>query len=93
MLKEEFETWPADLLSNATLITVSMHVTNLGYLKNGPLRFTELPDGGIKKSNRMLVGLDIAVVIPETDNQDVPDFIDLEAKWANKKKEKAKRRQ
>lgn len=40
----------------------------------------------------MLVELNIVVVILKTDNQDIPDLIDLEAKWANKMKEKAERR-
>ncbi len=92
MLGEEFEMWPADPLPDTTLITVGMHITNLGYLEDGPPRFTELPDGGTEESNRMLVGLDIAAVIPKTDDQDLPDLIDSEAKRANKKKEKAERR-
>lgn len=38
-----------------------------------------------------MVGLDIAVVIPKTDNQDLTDLIDLKVKWVNKKKEKVER--
>ncbi len=68
MLREEFEIWPTDPLPDMILITIGMHVTNLGYLKDGPPRFTELLDGGTKESNRMLVGLNTAAVIPETDN-------------------------
>ncbi len=64
MLREEFETWLADPLSNATLITVGMHVTNLGYLADRSPRFTDLSDGGMEESNRMSVGLDRAAIIP-----------------------------
>ena len=39
----------------------------------------------------MLVKLDIATVILKTNNQDLSDQIDLEAKRVNKKKEKVKR--
>ncbi len=46
----------------------------------------------MKKSNRMLIELDTAAIIPKTNNQDLPDLIDLEAKRANKKKEKAEKR-
>ncbi len=92
MLGKEFETWPADPLSDAILITVGMHFTNLGYLEDGPPRFMEFPNGGTEELNRMLVGLDTTAVIPETDNQDLPDLIDSEAERANKKKEKAERR-
>ncbi len=91
MLREEFETWLADFFLNTTLITVGMHVTNLGYLKDGPPCFTELPNDSMEESNRILVGLDIATIIPKTDNQDLSDLIDLEVKRANKKKEKAER--
>ncbi len=91
MLGEEFETWPADPFPDATLITVGMHITHLSYLEDRPPRFTELPDSGTEESNRMLVGLDTAGVISETDDQDLPDLIDSEAERANKKKEKAER--
>ncbi len=56
-----------------------MHISNLSYLEDGPSRFTELPDGGTEESNRILVGLDTAAVIPETDDKNLPDLIDLEA--------------
>ncbi len=75
-----------------TLITVGMDVTNLGYLRDGPPHFTKLPDSGTKESNRMLIGLNTAAVIPETNDQDLPNLIDLEVKRAKKKKEKAERR-
>ncbi len=39
----------------------------------------------------MLIRLNIAAVISETDNQDLLDLIDLEAKQANKKKAKVER--
>ena len=67
MLGEEFDMWSADSFPNVTFIMVCMHVTSLGYLENGPLCFTELLDGGIKESNRMLIGLDTAAIIPDTD--------------------------
>ncbi len=92
MLGEEFETWPADPLPDTTLITVGMHITNLGYLEDGPPCFTELPDGGTEELNRMLVGLDTAAIIPETDDQDLSDLIVSEVEQVNKKKEKAERR-
>lgn len=41
----------------------------------------------------MLVGLDIATIISETDKQDLLHLIDLETKWAKKKKEKAEKYQ
>lgn len=68
MLGEEFETWPANIFSDPTLITVVMHITNLGYLKDRLLHFTEFLDDGTEKLNRILVGLNIAAVILETDN-------------------------
>lgn len=92
MLGEEFKTWSADPFLNATYVTMSMHITNLGCLENGSSCFTELLDGVMEKLNRMLVGLNIAVVISETNNQDLPDPIDLEVERANKKKKKAKGR-
>lgn len=76
ILEKEFKTWSADPLSNAILITIGMHVANLGYLEDGSPYFIELPDSNMKKSNRMLVGLDTAAIIPETDDQDLSDLID-----------------
>ncbi len=70
-----------------------MYIINLSYLKDGLLYFTEFSEGNINELNKMLVGLDIATVISETDNQNLIDLIDLEVEWANKKKEKAKRYQ
>lgn len=92
MLREKFETWPADLFSDATLVTICIHVTNLGYLEDGSPYFLELLKGSMEKSNKMFVGLDTIAVISETNNWDLPDLIDLEVEWANKMKEKAKRR-
>ena len=80
MFRKEFETWPADFLSNATLIIIGIHVTNLGYLQNKPPHFMELFDSNTKESNKILVRLDIAAIIPETNNQDLLDLIYLEAK-------------
>ena len=42
--------------------------------------------------NRKLVGLNTTTVIPEINNQDLLDLINLEAKQINKKKEKIERR-
>lgn len=69
-----------------------MHVTNLYYLEDGAPCFKKFPDNDTKKSNRILVRLDIAIVILETDDQDLLDQIDLEAKQVNKKNKKAERR-
>ena len=88
MLGEEFKTWPADLLSNATLVILNMHVTNLDYLEDGPLCFMELLDGNTEKSNKMLVGLNTAAVIPKSNNQDPPNLIDLEVEWAIRRSRK-----
>lgn len=91
MLGEEFLIWSADLLSDITLITVSIHVTNLGYPKDDSLHFIELFNSGTKKSNKILVGLGIAAIIPETDEQVLWDQIESEAERTNKKKEKPER--
>lgn len=91
ILGKEFETWLADSFLYMTLVTIGMYVTNLGYLEDRSPCFMVLLEGSIKKSNRMLVGLDITVVILETNHQDLPDPIDLKVKWANKKKERAKK--
>lgn len=77
MLKEEFEIWPVDLLSDITFVIISMYFTNLGYLEDRLSHFTKLLKGDIEKSNRMIVELNTAVVIPEIDNQDLLDLIDL----------------
>ncbi len=92
MLREEFETWPADPLPNNTFIIVGMHVTNLGFIEDKPPCFTEFLDGGTEESSKMFVELDIAVVIPETNNYSLPDQIDSEAEQTNMKKRKVERR-
>lgn len=71
MFGKEFEIWTADLFPDVTLIIVGIYVTNLSYLKDRPLWFIKLLDGGTKESNKMLVGLNIVVVIPKIDNQDL----------------------
>lgn len=91
MIRKKFKIWLADPLFNATRVIVGIYVTNLGYLKDKPLYFTELLDGNIEELNKMLIELDTAIVIPETNNQDLTNLIDLEAKWANKKKKKVER--
>lgn len=80
MLGRKFETWPATSFSNTIFVIFGIHVIDLSFLKNGLLYFTELPNNGTKKSNRMLVGLDTAAVIQKTDNQDPLDLMDLKAK-------------
>ena len=92
MLGKEFEMWPANPLPNRTLITVDMHIINLGYLEERLFYFIELSDGDTEESNRILIGLEITTVIPKTNDQDLLDLIDLEVEQANKKKEKTKRR-
>lgn len=49
MLQEEFKTWSADPILDATLLTLSMHVTNLGYLEDNALCIMKLPDGGMEE--------------------------------------------
>lgn len=93
MLKEEFEMWIANCLLNATLVTVNMHITNLGYLEVGFLRFIKIQDDSVEKLNRTLVGLNTAAIISKTDDQDPQDLIDFKDKWKNKKKEKNERHQ
>ena len=92
MLGEEFETWLADSLSNRILIIVGIHVTNLVYLEDKTPRFTEFLNCGMEESNKMLVKLNTATIILEIDNQNLLNLINLEAEWANKKKEKAEKR-
>ena len=69
-----------------------MHIINLNYLKDRLFCFTKLLDNGIKELNRILVGLNTIAVILKTNNSDLLDLIDLEAKRVNKKKEKVERR-
>ena len=66
-----------------------MYVINLDYLEDKLLCFRELLDSDTEELNRMLIRLYIAAVILETNNQNLLDLIELETKWANKKKEKA----
>lgn len=68
MLRKEFKTWPANPLPNTILITVDIYVINLGYLKDRPSCFMKFLNSSIEKSDRILVKLNIAAVIPETDN-------------------------
>lgn len=77
-----------DSFLNTTLITVGIHVINLIYLENGPLCLTKLPDGGTEESNKMLVGLDIAVIIPNTNKQEPPLSINLEPERQIRRKKK-----
>lgn len=49
MLKKEFEIWLADSIPDVILLTLSMHVTNLGYLEDKTLHVTELSDGSTKE--------------------------------------------
>lgn len=91
ILREKFKTWPVDAFSNKTFITVNIYITNLDYLEDGLTHFTELLDGNIVDSSRMLISLDTTTVIFKIDNQDLPDLIDLKAEGINKKKKKTER--
>lgn len=68
MLKKKFEMWPANLFPNATLIKIGIYITNLDYLENRPLCFTELLDNSMEELNKILVGLNIAAIISKTNN-------------------------
>lgn len=70
--KEEFNMSLANLLFNAILVTVDMHViTNQGYPEDGLICFTKISNYSIKESNKMVVRLDIAAVIPKTNSQKI----------------------
>lgn len=88
MLKEEFETWPADSILHATLFALSMHVLNLGYIKNGASHVPEPPDGNTQELYLGL-GFDYATTIPDNDDQFLPDLKDPEIEQAKKKAIKA----
>lgn len=45
----------------------------------------------MEESKRILIGLNIAAVISETNNQDLLDSMNLEIERANKKKKKLRR--
>lgn len=68
MLKEKFNTWLADPFLDAILVIVDMNVINLGYLEERSPYFTKLSDDGIEMSNEILLKLDIATIILETDD-------------------------
>lgn len=80
MLGKKFKTWPADSLSNTIFVIMGIYVTNIGYLEDGSSCFTEISDGGIEESNKILKKLNIVAVIPKTHNQNLPDLINLETK-------------
>lgn len=88
MLREEFKTQFIDTIPDTTLLILSIHITNLGYLKYRPLCVIKLPNGSIKELN---FGLDYAAAIPDTNNQCLSDSSDLEAEWAKMKEEKIQR--
>lgn len=58
--------WPAYPFSDTILAIVCIYITNLGYLEDELSRFTKLPGGNIEESNKILVELNTAVVILET---------------------------
>ena len=68
MLRQEFEMWLVGPLSNTTLIIICIYVIKLSYIEDRFSYFTKLSDSGMEELNRILVGLDIAAVILETDN-------------------------
>lgn len=67
MLGEEYKTWPINPLLDGILVTIGIHVIKLGYLEDGSPHFTKLLEGGTEDSNRMLLRLDSAAIILETD--------------------------
>lgn len=91
MLGKEFEIQPTDFLSDITLVTVGIYINNLNYLDDRLSYFMELLDNGMEELSRMLIRLNTAAVIAKTDDQDLLDLIDSEAKQANKKKEQTER--
>lgn len=91
MLKEEFETWSTDPRTKETLIQLDLHVSTLGYLEEGLIRFLELPDNNTKK-NRQIIGLNTTAAIPDNNPlPNSPDLNDLEAEQAKKKEKKAQK--
>lgn len=78
MIEEEFETWPTDLIPDTIHLAVDIYVINLNYLENKFPRFMELSNSGTEKSNKMLVGLDTATMIPDNDDDHLLILIDLE---------------
>lgn len=93
MLKEKFEKWSVDPISYSILLTLSMHVTNLGYQEDRPSCFMELLNGNMKELNRTLKKLDNAAAILENLNKHPPDPSNSEAKFIKKQEEKAQKRQ
>lgn len=93
MLGEKFEIWLANLIPNALLLILGIHITNQGYLENGPLHFTGLPNVNMEEQNRILLGLDNTNTILDTNDKQSLDLPDPEAKQKRQKKNKAQRRQ
>lgn len=91
MLEEKFETWPEDRIFNAILFTFSIYITNLDYLKDKPLCFTKLQNGGTEEFKTTLKRLNNPIAISNNDNKHLPDLSNLKAKWAKKKKEKVQK--
>lgn len=79
MLREEFETWPANFIPNAILLTFAIHIINLGYLEIGPFSFTKLPDNNTKELNKTLKRLDNALAIPNNNDKHPLNLPDSEA--------------
>lgn len=93
MLAEYFEMWPATPIPGDLLLSVQMHITSLGYLEEGPPRFTEFPESGDEESNRRLVGLDAAAF--QDDDEEEPPAVglsDSEVEQIRKKQARAERR-
>ncbi len=90
--REEFETWPIDLIFDVTLRALGIHVTNLGYLEDKTPRITKFPNSNTVGLDLGL-GFNLATAIPNNNNQPQPNLSDLETEWAKKKVEKVRRRQ
>lgn len=91
MLGKNFKIWPADLIFDAILLTLGMHFTNLGFLKDKLFCFIKLPNDSIKESNKTLKRLDNATAISDSNNKYPSDLTNLETKWAKKKEEKTQK--
>lgn len=93
MLNKKFKTWPADPILNAIFLILNMHIINLGYLEDGFFWFTEFSDGNTEELNGILEELNNAVAISNYNNKHLLDLLDLKAKLAKNKKEKAQKHQ
>lgn len=68
MLKEKFEIWLADPISNVILIILGMYITNRSYLKNRSSHFTKVLNNGREKFDRTWEEIDNAITISNNNN-------------------------